>query len=156
MPHSGDLFLWLWPVTYYCDLLVWLTCLGFSCVVLSPCPSLPYSPNPHVYRSPLDVMAALCELPQAMSRTRLDFRASISRGLSQFHRLKWPSFPSSPSPHENTFPSVVKAKECRPPFQHQRKQNIKSNKSCFNLPFQSLNFSQVYTALTLLHFKLQL
>ena len=29
-------------------------------------------------------MAALCEDPQAMSRTRLDFRASTSRGVSQF------------------------------------------------------------------------
>lgn len=30
-------------------------------------------------------------------------------------RLKWPSFPSSPSPHENTFPSTVNAIACRPP-----------------------------------------
>ena len=37
---------------------------------------------PQVYSSPLLVMAALCELPQPMSRTRLFFRASIRRGLS--------------------------------------------------------------------------
>ncbi|KAG7276316.1 hypothetical protein CRUP_015639 [Coryphaenoides rupestris] len=44
----------------------------------------PYSPRPQLYSSPLDVMAELWELPQAMSRMRLVFRASISRGLSQF------------------------------------------------------------------------
>lgn len=91
------------------------TCLGFSWVVLSPWPSRPYSPSPQVYRSPLEVMAALWELPHAMSLTRLDFRASIRRGLSQFQRLKCPSFPSSPSPQEKTFPSVVRASECLPP-----------------------------------------
>lgn len=91
------------------------TCLGFSWVVLSPWPSRPYSPSPQVYRSPLEVMAALWELPHAMSLTRLDFRASIRRGLSQFQRLKCPSFPSSPSPQEKTLPSVVRANECLPP-----------------------------------------
>lgn len=60
------------------------TILGFSCVVLSPCPSLPYSPRPQVYSSPLEVIAALWELPQAISRMRLVFNASISLGLSQF------------------------------------------------------------------------
>lgn len=60
------------------------TILGFSCVVLSPWPSLPYSPRPHVYSSPLEVMAALWELPQAISRMRLVFNASINLGLSQF------------------------------------------------------------------------
>lgn len=64
-----------------------ITILGLSWVVLSPWPSRPYSPRPQVYNSPLDVRAALCELPQAMSRMRLVFRASISRGLSQF--LAW-------------------------------------------------------------------
>ena len=33
---------------------------------------------PQVYSSPLLVMAALCELPQAMSLTLLFFRASIN------------------------------------------------------------------------------
>ena len=47
-------------------------------------------------------MAALCELPQAMSLTRFDLSASISRGLSQESREQWPSLPSSPSPQENT------------------------------------------------------
>lgn len=64
------------------------TILGFSCVVLSPCPSLPYSPRPHVYSSPLEVIAALWELPQAISRMRLVFNASISLGLSQFLEKK--------------------------------------------------------------------
>lgn len=63
---------------------IYFTILGFSCVVLSPCPSLPYSPRPHVYSSPLEVIAALWELPQAISRIRLVFSASISLGLSQF------------------------------------------------------------------------
>lgn len=125
-----------------------LTSLGLSCVVLSPCPRRPYSPRPQLYSSPLEVMAALCELPQAMSRMRFVFSASISRGLSQFLHththvssfniitpththfetgyfvehmtgtyilLKCPSLPSSPSPHENTFPSTVKAMAWRPP-----------------------------------------
>lgn len=35
------------------------TCLGLSWVVLSPWPSRPYSPSPHVYTSPLEMMAAL-------------------------------------------------------------------------------------------------
>ena len=67
------------------------TCFGRNCVVLSPCPSRPYSPKPHVYKSPLDAMAALCELPQAMSRMRFDRNASIRRGLSQFleHTPPW-------------------------------------------------------------------
>ena len=60
------------------------TSLGLSWVVLSPWPSLPYSPRPQLYSSPLEVMAELWELPQAMSRIRLVFKASISRGLSQF------------------------------------------------------------------------
>ena len=50
-----------------------LTHLGLSCVTLSPCPSLPYSPHPHVYSSPLEVMAALWLLPQAISLTLLFF-----------------------------------------------------------------------------------
>ena len=49
-----------------------------TCVTLSPCPSRPYSPHPQVNSSPLLVMAALCELPQAMSLTLLFFRASIN------------------------------------------------------------------------------
>ena len=60
------------------------TCFGRNCVVLSPCPSRPYSPKPHVYRSPLEAMAALWELPHEMSRMRFDRNASINRGLSQF------------------------------------------------------------------------
>ena len=63
-----------------------LTSLGRSWVVLSPWPRRPYSPRPQLYSSPLEVMAALWELPQAMSRIRLVFRASIRRGLSQFLR----------------------------------------------------------------------
>lgn len=80
-----------------------LTSFGFSCVTLSPCPSLPYSPSPQVYSSPLDVMAALWELPQAMSRMRFDFKVSIIRGLSRLSRLLCPNLPSSPSPQEKTW-----------------------------------------------------
>ena len=39
-----------------------LTCFGLSCVTLSPWPRRPYSPQPHVYSSPDDVMAALCDI----------------------------------------------------------------------------------------------
>ena len=35
------------------------TCFGLGWFVVSPCPSLPWSPWPHVYSSPLVVMAAL-------------------------------------------------------------------------------------------------
>lgn len=63
-----------------------VTILGFSCVVLSPCPNRPYSPRPQVYSSPLEVRAALWELPHAMSLMRLVRRASMSLGLSQFLR----------------------------------------------------------------------
>jgi len=44
-----------------------LTCLGLSCVWLSPCPRRPYSPRPQVKSSPVDMTAALCELPQEIS-----------------------------------------------------------------------------------------
>lgn len=56
--------------------------------MLSPWPRRPYSPKPQLYSSPLEVMAALWELPQAMSRMRFAFRASINRGLSQFLKQK--------------------------------------------------------------------
>lgn len=99
---------------------------------MSPCPSRPYSPKPHVYNSPLLDMAAECELPHAMSLILLLRKLSIIFGLSRLRRLPWPNFPSSPSPHENTygdnfidytavccslltFPSNVKAKACFPP-----------------------------------------
>jgi len=56
-------------------------------------------------------------------------------------RLKWPSFPSSPSPHENTFPSTVNAIACRPP----KSVNI-------NLNFQAgIRSSKNLRNLTLLH-----
>jgi len=48
-------------------------------------------------------MAALWELPQAMSRTRFDLRASIRRGLSQDKRELCPNLPSSPSPEIISF-----------------------------------------------------
>ena len=93
-----------------------LTHLGRSCVTLSPWPSRPYSPQPQVYSSPLEVMAALWELPHAMSRTLLFFSASISRGLSMDILEQWPSLPSSPSPQLNTLPSTVSAMACLPPL----------------------------------------
>lgn len=56
--------------------------------MLSPWPRRPYSPKPQLYNSPLEVIAALWELPQAMSRIRFVLSASINRGLSQFLKQK--------------------------------------------------------------------
>lgn len=65
-----------------------LTCFGLSWVWLSPWPRRPYSPRPQVYSSPVQVTAALCELPHAISRILFVFKASTKRGLSQFLRKK--------------------------------------------------------------------
>ena len=59
-----------------------LTCLGLCCVWLSPCPRRPYSPRPQVKSSPVDMTAALCELPQEISWTNLLLSASTSCGRS--------------------------------------------------------------------------
>ena len=46
------------------------------------------------------------------SLTRLLRRASMTRGFSTESLEQWPSLPSSPSPHENTRPSTVRAIAC--------------------------------------------
>ena len=63
-----------------------LTCFGLNCVTLSPWPNRPYSPQPQVYNSPEEVMAALWLEPHAMSRTLLAFKASTNLGFSQDNR----------------------------------------------------------------------
>mgnify|MGYP000659280305 CR=1 FL=1 len=65
-----------------------LTILGLDWSSLSPCPSLPYRPFPHVYNSPADVIQALCAPPAAMATTSLPRSDSITRGLSHGLRKK--------------------------------------------------------------------
>nr|GMD71447.1 hypothetical protein Iba_chr12eCG16080 [Ipomoea batatas] len=103
------------------------TQVGTSLDSLSPCPSRPLSPSPHVNSFPDEQLlelefptmtsttAALCQTPQAARTVRSPLRDSTSLGLEMLFLSPWPRTPKVPSPKVNNCPAEVTTAVCQGP-----------------------------------------